>query len=378
MPASQDAANKAVKRIISATTPVVTIEDAKILLAAPKRTLMMEKLLAVHFNGTADYENALKHAKVAFDGEKSAENAKNIALMYRKSKQLDEGIAFCKAQEKVMDPISFNDVLSMLYWDAKDDAAAAQHGDASLALKDQATPPGPALTPKLNTYDPEKPKQNLIVFSLWGTDARYIAGAQNNVVVARYMYPGWTCRFYVDRSVPDKALATLLNLGAQVLVAPKSMPAAEYGLFWRFLVEDDQNVALYLCRDADSVMNIKERAAVEDWLASGKAFHLMRDLPIHAELILAGMWGAHRGNIGNMRKRIVDHVTGGTKKINNKITDQEFLRMKIWPIVKQDVLSHGSSLTFGGSQPFRDEFRLPKAYHIGQNDWVHHRPKKKA
>ncbi len=91
--------------------------------------------------------------------------------------------------------------------------------------------------------------------------------------------------------------------------------SASFGLFWRFLVEDDPDVDFFLVRDADSVMNIKECAAVEDWLASGKAFHVMRDLPIHAELILAGMWGAHRGNIGNMRQRIVDHVTGGNLQL---------------------------------------------------------------
>ncbi|MEM7060316.1 MAG: hypothetical protein AAF557_22275 [Pseudomonadota bacterium] len=371
----QEAAENVVKRIVAASTPAVSADDAHALMAAPKRTLMMDKLLAVHFNMIGDFAAALEHAKSAFTLEETPENAKNIALMYRKSKRTSEGIAFCKDHEALLDPMSYNDILSMLYWDAKDDAAASLHGDASLALKDKACGDAPKLTPHLNEYDPEQPKQNLIVFSLWGEDPRYLTGAQNNVIVARYLYPGWICRFYVDRSVPDKALAALLSLGAQVIVAPKELPAAQYGLFWRFLVEDDESVALYICRDADSVMNIKERAAVEDWLASGKAFHIMRDLPIHAELILAGMWGAHRGNIGNMRKRVVDHVSGGIKKINNRITDQEFLRMVIWPIVKQDVLIHGSHLSYGATVPFRDEFRLPKAYHIGQNDWVHHRPK---
>mgnify|MGYP006292180853 FL=1 len=44
-------------------------------------------------------------------------------------------------------------------------------------------------------------------------------------------------------------------------------------------------------RDADSVLNIRERAAVDDWLASGAAFHVMRDHPVHCDLMLAGMGG---------------------------------------------------------------------------------------
>ena len=91
--------------------------------------------------------------------------------------------------------------------------------------------------------------------------------------------------------------------------APRSswsriFPPTGSGLFWRFLVEDDPDVDIYLVRDADSVINVKERWAVADWLNSGKAFHVMRDNPQHSELMLAGMWGAHRGNIGGMRKRI--------------------------------------------------------------------------
>ena len=88
--------------------------------------------------------------------------------------------------------------------------------------------------------------------------------------------------------------------------------------------------------------------------------------------------GAHRGNLGNMRKRITDHVAGGIKKINNTITDQEFLRSEIWPVVRQDVLVHDTWFNFGDPRRFRQEFILPANYHVGQNDWVHQRPRKKG
>ncbi|MEM7190034.1 MAG: hypothetical protein AAF439_10530, partial [Pseudomonadota bacterium] len=237
--------------------------------------------------------------------------------------------------------------------------------------KDAACEPAPELDPTTRRFDPDTPKRNIISFSLWGADRRYIIGAQNNAIVARYLYPGWTCRFFVDDSVPAQALQSLASQGAQVIKAPVAWPAAQYGLFWRFLVEDDPNIDFYLIRDADSVMNIKERAAVEDWLASGQSFHVMRDLPAHSELILAGMWGAHRGNIGGMARRVQNHIANAKKMMNHRIIDQEFLRQEIWPIVRQDVLVHDDWFDFGDPVRFRDELTLPSRMHIGQNDWVH-------
>ena len=257
--------------------------------------------------------------------------------------------------------------------DAGDREGAAQHGTRSLELKDAACEPAPALTPSVTPINLEEPRRNIISFSLWGQDPRYLTGAMKNAVVARYLYPGWTARFYIDESVPQACRDYIMQQGGQLVLAPREWPADRFGLFWRFLVEDDENINIYVVRDADSVMNIKERVAVEDWLASGRAFHVMRDLPTHSELILAGMWGAHRGNIGDMRTRVLNHVNDGAKKLGNRITDQEFLRWRIWPIVRQDVMVHDAYLNFGNPNRFRGEFALPSAYHVGQNDFIHQR-----
>ena len=46
------------------------------------------------------------------------------------------------------------------------------------------------------------------------------------------------------------------------------------------------------------------------------------------------------------------------------------------PIVRQDVLAHDAYLDFGAPTGYRDEFKLPSIYHIGQNDFVHRRARK--
>ena len=101
-----------------------------------------------------------------------------------------------------------------------------------------------------------------------------------------------------------------------------------------------KNVYIYIVRDADLVMNIKEEVAVADWLNTRRAFHVMRDGLQHSELILAGMWGAHRGNIGDMRGRIARYSESLPEIANYVHRDQHFLRQVIWPIMRGSVKIH--------------------------------------
>ena len=137
--------------------------------------------------------------------------------------------------------------------------------------------------------------------------------------------------------------------------------------------EDDENVDIYIVRDADSVMNIKERVAVADWLKSRRAFHVMRDGLQHSELILAGMWGAHRGNIGDMRGRIFRYSESLPKIANYVHRDQHFLRQVIWPIMRGSVKIHDRFFNFMETDRYDASYELPTRMHIGQNDWVHYK-----
>jgi hypothetical protein len=250
---------------------------------------------------------------------------------------------------------------------------AVAHGDRALVLKDAAIPATGLADPVVRPFDITRKSRNLITFSIWGEDARYLNGAITNAIVARYLYPGWTPRFYTDRSTPENFRAALIQNGAQVVIVDESLPADRFGLFWRFLAEDDPDVDLYLVRDADSVMNIKERWAVADWLNSGRAFHVMRDNPQHSELILAGMWGAHRGNIAGVRKRIEACVLAGRNVGNNSTLDQQFLRNVVWPIARNSVRIHDAYFRFMDPTRFSKDFALPRPVHVGQNDWVNFR-----
>ncbi len=101
------------------------------------------------------------------------------------------------------------------------------------------------------------------------------------------------------------------------------------GLFWRFEPICDPQVEITLIRDCDSRVNPREAAAVEEWLASGTRLHTMRDHYEHIVPILGGMWGCrHWPEFGQLLN--FWPVSGAMGN------DQEFLKQKVWPLVKDD------------------------------------------
>jgi hypothetical protein len=122
-----------------------------------------------------------------------------------------------------------------------------------------------------------------------------------------------------------------------------------------------------LIRDADSIINTKERVAVDAWLASDKHFHIMRDFYSHTEVILAGMWGGVAGVLPPLEelRSEFEPDAGPTSTY-----DQIFLREMIWPTVRQSVLVHDSLYEVLGGQPFPPYGRLAPNRHVGQNDSV--------
>ena len=248
-------------------------------------------------------------------------------------------------------------------------AEVRQHGAHSLHLKDQQTlaqvpMPLPSSLPEVA----RDPQRQVIAFSLFGDNPRYGETAKLNVMVAQQLLPQWTCRFYVDDSVPEQVRAGLLALGAQVHeVSPQDRQELS-GLMWRFLVLEDVGVDRFLIRDADSLISRREVAAIEAWLQSGKCFHLMRDYFSHTELLLAGMWGGCGGIFKNVRQQMVQYIAQG-QYLGARVVDQHFLRLHIWPTVKQSLLSHDPVFGFMDGQDFppHEAQDLGLDFHVGCN-----------
>jgi hypothetical protein len=174
----------------------------------------------------------------------------------------------------------------------------------------------------------------VISFSLWGDNTRYTLGALQNASLAKIVYPDWMCRFYVGQSTP-RIIVDMLKEFNNVEVVEMEEQGDWTSTLWRFLAASDPHVEVMLSRDCDSRLWFREKAAVDEWLASDKDFHIMRDNNQHNTAILAGMWGARNKAVSTMDQLVNDYAKGDYKQ-----ADQCFLRDIIFPEVRESSFVH--------------------------------------
>lgn len=214
------------------------------------------------------------------------------------------------------------------------------------------------------------PQENVIAYCLWGNEPRYLVPLSENVRIAPHLFPGWTIRLYHDASVPQPYLLELAGRGVQLrtMVLPPNVPAHRK-LLWRFEVIADPTVRRFLIRDADSLLTVKERVAVDAWLQSRYWFHTMRDWYTHTDLLLAGMWGGV-GNVLPGTARLMQAYTAW--RMENNHVDQDVLSETVWPTIRGHCLIHDSIFTGClGSVSFPPYGLAPPGIHIGQNSFMH-------
>lgn len=237
------------------------------------------------------------------------------------------------------DPAGHDGLCHALYRTG-DLAGAKKAGARALQLKDAASghpekPLGfPAASP--SQWKGLSERRNVIAFSLFGDNPRYLRGALDNALAAPRIFPGWVLRFYCDATVPGEILAALRALHCEIFMEQAGAPLRER-LSWRFQVANDPQVGRFLIRDVDSLVSEREAAAVAAWIESDAWFHVMRDWWTHTDLILAGMWGGVAGILPCLQTMMVHYQSAMVETPN---IDQWFLRDKVWPLIRTAGLVH--------------------------------------
>ena len=184
----------------------------------------------------------------------------------------------------------------------------------------------------------------VISYSLWGDVDTYNIGAIRNAEDARIFFPSFECWFYIHKnSVPSSTINALLKYSNVKIIFkdgdlkdPNIKP-----MTWRFEAIDDPEVSIMMSRDTDSRFLFREQLAVQDWLDSGKTFHIMRDHPHHQFKILGGMFGTRK--IFNLNW--LDKLNAITKH-EDRNYDQDFLAECIYPLIKNDSVIHSNLVHF--------------------------------
>lgn len=177
----------------------------------------------------------------------------------------------------------------------------------------------------------EKPKievrqaKRALSFSLYGETSVYPAVLLDNITLAERHYPGWDVVVHAERG--HYATRRLMDAGARVIERDPELGHA--GTHWRF---DPLDYEVLCVRDADSRVNPREAAAVNEWLATGKVLHVMRDHKRHRKKMMAGMWGVRCEAAGMLRNR-----RGGGTAYGD---DEAWLAENVWPVLHHDVVIH--------------------------------------
>ena len=344
------------------------LEAVNARVTASESNLLELKELSLYVSGSGDTAGALQILHhVISTGVEDVEVLHNAGVIHSRRGEFAQALKVLEQGHALQpDFAGLDAALNTAYTGAGRYDSARKHGRRALVALDEAACaaarrfPLPKTKPK--PFDPSRPSKNVIAFSLWGDNRRYLDGAVRNARLAPDMYPGWRCRFYHDDSVPSDVLTELATNQAELF--PMSKPQRFYdGLFWRFHVCNDVSVERFLVRDCDSVFTVKERVAVDAWLHSNHYFHVMRDWHTHCDLVLAGMWGG----VGNVLPSVGELLAQyAIKGLPVRTIDQRFLREQLWPTIKQSCLVHDSVFAMPDSVPFPMFGHLPEGRHIGE------------
>jgi hypothetical protein len=179
----------------------------------------------------------------------------------------------------------------------------------------------------------------VITFTLWGDKQKYNIGSIKNAELAKQYYPDFECWFYIHSpTVPENTIIELQKHENVKIIFKDGDLKTTKPEMWRFEAIDNPNVEIMMSRDTDTRFLLREKLAVDEWLQSGKLFHIMRDHPYHESHIQAGMFGTKKNpNISSFCKLINNY-----RQCDDRGYDQFFLRDMIYPIIKNDSFIHAS------------------------------------
>ncbi|MDA8126741.1 MAG: glycosyltransferase family 4 protein [Deltaproteobacteria bacterium] len=200
----------------------------------------------------------------------------------------------------------------------------------------------------------------VIAYSLYGDKKIYTEGMLRNIELAPVIYPGWSVWIYFNETVPQKYIERYRQYGHVELkdMTDSALP----GMMWRFLPEAE----VFISRDTDSRLTVREKECVEEWLASDKTMHVMRDHPAHHLPVLGGMWGIKKNHL-DMGNSIRTFLEQFKERDNWQYgIDQEFLRAIYRFYQSRDsVLAHDSLGLFPEGIPFPNPLG-PEFHFVGE------------
>lgn len=175
--------------------------------------------------------------------------------------------------------------------------------------------------------------RQVISFSVYGKDPKYLVGAVKNAKLACKYFPTWKTVFYVSDQIPPDLLSELIELGGKIHL--KHEPNNSSGMFWRFNEAANIENERVIFRDTDSRLTARDAVAVQAWVESGKSLHIIRDHPMHNAPLLGGLWGVVPEALKDFQYQLSRYEPKGYYG-----EDQEFLWKHVYRPLRRDRYVH--------------------------------------
>jgi hypothetical protein len=195
---------------------------------------------------------------------------------------------------------------------------------------------------------------NAFSFCIYGREQpKYHTGLLENIQLVSTHFPGWKVFVYVGSETPAAYIRTL-QAAPNVVVRLTGISGHRNSLH-RFFAIDEPEVDLMMVRDADSRIHWKDRWAIQRFLDSGKAAHIIRDHQDHSTPILAGLWGLRKEILDRPLREMVAEwspVHAGSGTVDDPMgfgIDQNFLKLVLYPMItNQSLVTYSFNCLYPG------------------------------
>lgn len=267
-------------------------------------------------------------------------------LEKRQEKDLDLGLGDLKVSTTTDDDDGKDDETACAKSDAADESEA---GGVEFAPVRWPSDMSHLVERVIKSRRPQESRK-VVSFCVFGDDddSRYARGAVANARLARALYPDWRAIFYVGGETATATLEELSSWGAEVRVCSTRATGRQLQLL-RYAPCGEIGVEACVVRDADARLNAREAAAVGQWLASGKPFHVMHEAPHDERFVYGGLWGVrsepetYDAPLPELHFALAEFVATQSSRL--KQDDMAFLELYLTPgLCAENTMHHAADV----------------------------------
>lgn len=170
-------------------------------------------------------------------------------------------------------------------------------------------------------------------FCIYGDDAKYYRGLEENLALIESYYPSWKTYVWVGADRRNDLIGPMLARYNKNVLWIETHARGPVNMIFRFFTIDDPAVATMHVRDADSRVHARDRWCINEFMASSDHSYTIRDNPSHTALVMGGLWGCRKlpvkiWNVFHMISR--DFMSGPRPEMGY---DQTFLGRWVHPLL---------------------------------------------